>query len=221
MVLPTISEKGFTIKDAVITRITRPEISIKFVEGHGIDISIRLPELEIRGEAGLDVLFITYQSQVIALSNDMHVNMRVAIHRRLNESSTNVTVSQCSVDPGSLKMNYYGADAGEFYTIGNMIKDGIEHAIRDKICMLPLLLREFIHEKIDLLMQPPKANEHFNSTPSDDDTVLDHLCGKVDEDKPSGLWDSPYEEDKSEPDVGVNEVGGAWLPDLVSPLKLV
>lgn len=108
MMLPSISESGFTVKDAVITRITRPDISVKFIEGLGyywifiviidfaflgIDISIRLPELEIRGDAHLDVLFVAYKSQLIAVSNNMTVKMRVAIHRSLDENLTNVNVS--------------------------------------------------------------------------------------------------------------------------------
>lgn len=59
----------------------------------GIEVSIRLPELEIRGDTELDVLFVTYKSQLVAVSNDMTVKMRVAIYRQLNENVTNVNVS--------------------------------------------------------------------------------------------------------------------------------
>lgn len=52
------------------------------------------------------------------------------------------------VDPGSIKLNYYGGDAGEFYAIGNLIQDGIDQAIRDKICILPPLVRDFLREKV-------------------------------------------------------------------------
>ncbi|KAI6237298.1 hypothetical protein M3Y95_00250300 [Aphelenchoides besseyi] len=216
MVLPTISESGFTIKDAVITRITRPDISVKFVAGIGIDLSIRLPELEIRGDAGLDVLFVTYQSQVIAVSNDITVNMRVNIDRRLDELSTTVNVTQCSVNRGLLKLNYYGGDASEFYTIGNLIQDGIDKAIRDKICILPPLVRDFIREKINLLMKPPKEAKEISSEESTDgSTVLDHLCGYTEDDKTDKLNSLTFEDNAdNEPDVNINEAGGTWLPDL-------
>lgn len=35
MVLPTISESGLTLKDAVITKFERPDIKVKFVKGFG------------------------------------------------------------------------------------------------------------------------------------------------------------------------------------------
>lgn len=52
------------------------------------------------------------------------------------------------MDPGPIKLNYYGGDAGEFYSIGNLIQTGIDKAIKDKICILPSLLREFLREKV-------------------------------------------------------------------------
>jgi hypothetical protein len=70
-------------------------------------------------------------------------------------------VTQCSVDPGPIKLNYYGGEAGEFYAIGNLIQvhlkiailtlclqGGIDKAIKEKICILPPLLRDFIREKV-------------------------------------------------------------------------
>jgi hypothetical protein len=110
-----------------------------------------LPELEIRGDANLDVLFVTYKSQIIAVSNDMTVKMRVAIQRELEDNLTSVNVTKCSVDPGPIKLNYYGGDASEFYAIGELITDGIDKAIRDKICILPPLVREFLREKVNFI----------------------------------------------------------------------
>ncbi|KAI6190157.1 hypothetical protein M3Y97_00086400 [Aphelenchoides bicaudatus] len=236
MVLPSISESGFTVKDAVITRITRPDISVKFVENQGldfsqkrstkqrclgIDVSIRLPEFEIRGDAELDVLFVNYKSQLVALSNNMTVTMRVAIQRQLSQNITKVNVTQCSVDPGPIKLNYYGGEAGEFYAIGNLIQSEIDKAIRDKLCILPSLLRDFISEKIDLLMQPPKENASLiqaNSEASaEDNTVIDHLCGQSEDSflNPKNPLNTHNEEDESsEPDVSLNKIGGSWVPDL-------
>lgn len=59
-----------------------------------------------------------------------------------------IQVTNCSVNPGLLSLQYYGADASEFYAIGNMIQDGIDTAIRDKICMLPLLIGDFVRAKV-------------------------------------------------------------------------
>lgn len=57
-------------------------------------------------------------------------------------------VTNCTVNPGALDLHYFGADAGEFYSIGNLIQNGIDSAIRDKIRILPTLISEFIKEKV-------------------------------------------------------------------------
>ncbi|CAD5224576.1 unnamed protein product [Bursaphelenchus okinawaensis] len=217
MMLPTISESGFKIHDAVITKIVRPDISVKFLKGYGVDISIRMPELEIRGNAELDVLIASYSSQVVALSKNMTVSMRVAIRRNLNEDITNVTVSHCSVNPGALKLDYYGKDASEFYSIGNLIQNGIDSAIKDKICVLPPLVREFLREKIDLLMsrRTPKAEVNpdlAEMTEKEEKSVIDHLCGGLEDDN---VYDSDlFDEDEEEPAVSIAHKGHKFVPDL-------
>ncbi|CAK5025379.1 unnamed protein product [Meloidogyne enterolobii] len=76
------------------------------------------------------------------------VQMRVFIHRNLSEESTSVEVTNCTVNPGTFVMKFYGPEASEFYAIVDMIRDGIDGAIRDKICTLPPLMREFIYQKV-------------------------------------------------------------------------
>jgi len=91
------------------------------------------------------------------------VQMRVFIHRNLSEESTSVEVTNCTVNPGTFVMKFYGPEASEFYAIVDIIRsvfnfpdfflllyfrDGIDGAIRDKICTLPPLMREFIYQKV-------------------------------------------------------------------------
>jgi hypothetical protein len=57
-------------------------------------------------------------------------------------------VTNCTVNPGSFVMKFYGSEASEFYAIGDLIRAGIGDAIRDKICTLPPLVREFVHHKV-------------------------------------------------------------------------
>uniref|UniRef100_A0A915D748 Lipid-binding serum glycoprotein N-terminal domain-containing protein n=1 Tax=Ditylenchus dipsaci TaxID=166011 RepID=A0A915D748_9BILA len=218
MVLPTISESGFTLKDAVITKFAKPDIKVKFVKGFGVEIAIRLTELRISGETDLSVFFASYRAQMLAIVTNLTINMRVAIHRNLTEPFTQVTVNKCSVSPGSLNLQYFGADANEFYTIGNLIQTEIDNAIRDKICILPPLVRDFLRQKIELLMQPPKLEKSASrvriadpdSTP--DSSVLDHLCG-------NGLSSAdfsitPPDDEDEDPDVEMLALNGTWVPDL-------
>lgn len=119
-------------------------------------------------------------------------------------------------------MNYYGGDAGEFYTIGNLIHSGIDKAIRDKICILPPLVREFLREKIDLLMRPPKSNvslpidQSLSLETDGDSTVLDHLCSQSGDSflKPDAALNNLQSDESNEPDVSLNRADGAWVPDL-------
>jgi hypothetical protein len=104
-----------------------------------------------------------------------------------------------------LGLKYFGPEASEFYSIGNLIQGGIDGAIRDKICMLPPLLTEFIQEQvdfwssifyhlshlqIDILMSPrngaansthssPTFSNIVNQNGNNEDeppSVLDHIC---------------------------------------------
>jgi hypothetical protein len=66
MVLPTIKESAFVLSDAIITKLERPNIWVKFVPDYGrkmdgnkwgnicnwflgVDLSVGLPELSITG----------------------------------------------------------------------------------------------------------------------------------------------------------------------------
>lgn len=51
-----------------------------------------------------------------------------------------------------MDLQYFGSDAGEFYTIGNLIQKEIENTIRDKICILPPLVQEFATSKVNFFI---------------------------------------------------------------------
>ncbi|KAI1720637.1 nose resistant to fluoxetine protein 5 [Ditylenchus destructor] len=217
MVLPTISESGLTLKDAVFTKFARPYIGVKFVRGLGVDISIRLTEIRLSGDTDLSIFFASYRAQMLAIIKNLTINMRVAINRDLDEPFTNVTVIGCTVSPGSLQLQYFGKDASEFYAIGNLIQSEIDTAIRDKVCMLPPLVRDFLRQKIDLLMEPPNLDaipptDATGTDDSSDPTLGDHLCGR-------GLTSSDFnltlpEDEDDDPDVEMANFNGNWVPDL-------
>jgi len=48
--------------------------------------------------------------------------MRVFIHRNLSEESTSVEVTNCTVNPGTFVMKFYGPEASEFYAIVDIIR---------------------------------------------------------------------------------------------------
>lgn len=101
---PKISENGLTIKDAVITKVARPDIGVKFVKGQGwilnkilkisgVDLSIRLPELILSGDAEVSLLGFSYRAMVLAIATNITVNMGLNIHRNMDEEHTNVSVN--------------------------------------------------------------------------------------------------------------------------------
>uniref|UniRef100_A0A1I8BKW8 Secreted protein n=1 Tax=Meloidogyne hapla TaxID=6305 RepID=A0A1I8BKW8_MELHA len=93
-----------------------------------------------------------------------------------------IGVTNCTVDPGSFVMKFYGPEASEFYAIVDLIRDGIDSAIRDKICTLPPLMREFIYQKIHLITSPqPLSNETFHGL-DNDFTVVNNI------DEPSAIF---------------------------------
>ncbi|KAL3101289.1 hypothetical protein niasHT_028045 [Heterodera trifolii] len=215
MVLPTIREMNFVLSNAVITGLKRPQIGVKFVPEHGVDLSVHLPELSIRGSAELSVFFTSYSAEVLAIIGNFTVNMRVNIHRNLTASSTSVTVTECAVDPGNFVINFFGPEASQFYAISDLIRSGIDAAIRDKICILPPLIREFVHEKIQLVSRPPPSDSADDSSTSandddDDPSVFDHLCS------PSVIRRQGEEAMQAEdaPEVDLDVLNGTWMPDL-------
>uniref|UniRef100_A0A914HKU8 BPI2 domain-containing protein n=1 Tax=Globodera rostochiensis TaxID=31243 RepID=A0A914HKU8_GLORO len=227
MVLPTIRESSFTLSNAVITGLKKPQIGVKFVAEHGVDLSVYLPELSVRGSAEISVFFTSYSAQMLAILGNFTVNMRVNIYRNLNESATSVTVTECTVDPGNFIMKYFGPEASQFYAITDLISSGIDTAIRDKICILPPLIREFVQEKIQIVSRPtsflsspsPSSSSSTSAATSDDDaapSVFDHLCSppakeerlKTDE----SVEDVPSVDES--PEVDLEMLNGTWMPDL-------
>lgn len=182
LALPTIRESGLVISDAVITKMDEPHIGVKFVPDYGVDLSVGIPEVGITGGTELSFFFAKYNAQMMANLFNLTVQMRVYIHRNLSEESTSVEVTNCTVDPGSFVMKFYGPEASEFYAIVDLIRDGIDSAIRDKICTLPPLMREFIYQKIHLITSPqPLSNETFHGL-DNDFTVVNNI------DEPSAIF---------------------------------
>uniref|UniRef100_A0A915NXZ5 Lipid-binding serum glycoprotein C-terminal domain-containing protein n=1 Tax=Meloidogyne floridensis TaxID=298350 RepID=A0A915NXZ5_9BILA len=162
LALPMISESGLVISDAVITKMDEPQIGVKFVPDYGVDLSVGIPEVSITG-------------------GTVTVQMRVFIHRNLSEESTSVEVTNCTVNPGTFVMKFYGPEASEFYAIVDIIRDGIDGAIRDKICTLPPLMREFIYQKIHEISSPQSFTNqttHYSDHDNLDDpsTIFNQLC---------------------------------------------
>lgn len=216
LVLPTISETPLTLKDAVIVQFDQPDIGVNFVKGHGVDISILLPEIRISGAASLSVFFASYNAQMVSIVRNLTIDMRVSISRNLNEDFTNVTVTRCSVNRSVLDIRYFGLEASEFYTLGDLIQGGIDGAIRDKICLLPPLLKEFVHEQINMLMEPKKEEKtpmenKFEATNAP--SVLDHVCAA--QIQTADVATNSSNEGENEPEVDMqSDLDGVWVPDL-------
>jgi hypothetical protein len=85
---------------------------------------------------------------MLAVLSNLTIQMRLHIHRDLSEEFTSVEVTNCTVNPGTFVMKFYGAEASEFHAIGDLIRSGIGEAIKDKMCTLPPLVREFIQQKV-------------------------------------------------------------------------
>jgi hypothetical protein len=62
--------------------------------------------------------------------------MRVYIHRDLNEETTNVEVTNCTVNPGTFVMKFYGSEASEFYAIVDLIRFIKFNAVRISVMNL-------------------------------------------------------------------------------------
>lgn len=181
LALPMISESGLVISDAVITKMDEPQIGVKFVPDYGVDLSVGIPEVSITGGTELSFFFAKYNAQMVANLFNLTVQMRVFIHRNLSEESTSVEVTNCTVNPGTFVMKFYGPEASEFYAIVDIIRDGIDGAIRDKICTLPPLMREFIYQKIHEISSPQSFTNqttHYSDHDNLDDpsTIFNQLC---------------------------------------------
>lgn len=228
LALPTIRESGFMISDAVITKMDEPQIFVKFVPDYGVDLSISMPEVSIVGGTELSFFFATYGAQMMANLFNLTVQMRVYIHRDINEESTNVEVTNCTVNPGTFVMKFYGPDASEFYAIVDLIRAGIDAAIRDKICTLPPLMREFIYQKIQHISRPlPLSTEAIPSVSNlisvnnfdKTSTIFNHLCSTPSR-RQSNLMQSatPQQvasEDEESIEVDIAEINESHLiPDL-------
>ncbi len=112
-----------------------------------MDLSLRLPYLEVTGTPEISVFFASYKAQMLATNLNLTLEMRVSVHRNLSESRTVVEVQRCEANAGNLTMQYFGADANEFYSISNLIQGQVQAVIREKLCQVPLILSDFVRDR--------------------------------------------------------------------------
>uniref|UniRef100_A0A914YFA6 Uncharacterized protein n=1 Tax=Panagrolaimus superbus TaxID=310955 RepID=A0A914YFA6_9BILA len=77
----------------------KPNISAKFIDKTGVNLTIEIPNLEVEGDATIDAFF-TAESHMSVVVKNWTINLDVKIQRELDDDRNNITVSFILTDYG-------------------------------------------------------------------------------------------------------------------------
>uniref|UniRef100_A0A914DNB3 Lipid-binding serum glycoprotein C-terminal domain-containing protein n=1 Tax=Acrobeloides nanus TaxID=290746 RepID=A0A914DNB3_9BILA len=207
MVLPTIEQAGLRIKNIVITRFDRPDIRAKYISGHGVEIKVTLPMLQINGEFKLNFLF-AIKGQLRAVMQNLTIGMKVHIHRDMITHTTNVTVYECKVVTHvPIEFKFFGPTAAGMGMFEEKIGSAIQKGLSENVCLVPGLVKTFLEAKRKEILTKFDTNDLPSTTKTVGPLFENYLCG-IDTTK------TPDQEnpiDKLEESIANS---GIWGPDL-------
>uniref|UniRef100_A0A914D6T3 Lipid-binding serum glycoprotein N-terminal domain-containing protein n=1 Tax=Acrobeloides nanus TaxID=290746 RepID=A0A914D6T3_9BILA len=175
MVLPTVEKSGLTVKQIVVTRFDRPDISAKYISGHGVQIEVTLPMAHINGDFKLDYFFSS-KGQLRAVVQNLTIGMKVHIHRDMITDTNNVTVYECKVTHVPIELKFFGPETAGMELFEEMISSEIQDALSEQICLVPGLVKDFLEAERQEILTKYDPND-----PSIATTVgplfENYLCG--------------------------------------------
>uniref|UniRef100_A0AC34QH02 G domain-containing protein n=1 Tax=Panagrolaimus sp. JU765 TaxID=591449 RepID=A0AC34QH02_9BILA len=220
LVLPTIEVSSFTGSNFVITKFHEPLIKAKFVDKTGISMNIKIPFVEVEGDCSID-MFFTAESHMLATLKNWTIEMDISIVRALEDDRNTINVTKCS---GNVPVNlqFFGGDADSLNSFKDLVASEVETAIKDKLCLLPIFLNEFMEKQQQEILSEQFWNEtHIaEKTGSIGPKIEDHLCSDLFGQIESDVYEEPQIVDYSDEHGALQDFGndlkdvGTWAPDL-------